>query len=79
MSDPQFPLYRSSANGLNWYRIESKTVFTEVQRVGSRSVIHLVKAETFPEKVRILELIGLEHGCSECSPEEFEKAFAVAA
>ncbi len=76
MHDPQFPLYRCSSNGLNWYCILTASEFMEVQRVGSRYVLHRVKAETYPEKVRILELIGQEHGCAECSSEAFEAAFS---
>lgn len=79
MPDPQFPLYRCSANGLNWYRIDALTEFTEVQRVGSKYVLHRVMAETFPEKVRVLELIGLEHGSVDCGATEFEKALELTA
>lgn len=73
MPEPQFPLYRRSANGLNWYRIESATEFTEVQSVGSRYVAHLIKALTYPEKVRIMELIAIEDGgATTCRGDEFD-------
>ena len=62
MDEPRFPLYRRSSNGLNWYRIESMTEFTEVQRVGSRYVAHHVKALIYPEKVRVMELIAADDG-----------------
>ncbi|MBK9420641.1 MAG: hypothetical protein IPN44_06265 [Flavobacteriales bacterium] len=79
MHDQQFPLYRCSANGLNWYRIASFAEFTEVQRVGNRYILHRIKAETYPEKVRIMELVGLEHGSSECSRMEYENALSKSA
>ena len=44
MDEIRFPLYRRSSNGLNWYRIDSATEFTEVQQVGNRYVSHRVKA-----------------------------------
>lgn len=75
MPEPPFPLYRRSANGLNWYRIGSATEFTEVQRVGSKYVAHTIKAQTYPEKVRIMELIAMaDGGAAECRAEEFDAA-----
>lgn len=62
MDEIRFPLYRCSANGLNWYRVESATEFTEVQKVGSRYVVHRVKAVIYPEKVRVMELIAADDG-----------------
>jgi hypothetical protein len=70
---PTFPLYRRSANGLNWYRIESPTVCTEVQQVGSRYVVHRLEAVIYPEKARILGLIAMEEGhVHACSADEVE-------
>ena len=74
MPEPQFPLYRRSANGLNWYRINSPTELIEVQRVGSKYVFHRLLASAYPEKVRILELIAMADGhVEECPVEEVEK------
>jgi hypothetical protein len=73
MDDPHFPLYRRSANGLNWYRIDSPTEFTEVQHVGRRYVVHRVRALIYPERMRIAELIGMEGGhVLACGVKEFE-------
>ncbi|MCB0791326.1 MAG: hypothetical protein H6595_01425 [Flavobacteriales bacterium] len=52
-----FPQYRRSANGSNFYRIESEDRFTEVQVIGSRVVVHEVFATAYPELVRIRELL----------------------
>lgn len=74
MDDHRFPLYRRSINGLNWYRIESSTAMTEVQRVGGRHVVHRLEATAYPEKVRVMSLIGMHHGdVEECPAEEVER------
>lgn len=77
MDDPDFPLYRRSANGLNWYRIDSPTEFTEVQRVGNRYVVHRVKAVIYPEKVRVMELIAAKDGhVAACEAHDFDNCLA---
>ena len=73
MDETRFPLYRHSANGLNWYRVESATEFTEVQQVGRRYVAHRVKAVIYPEKVRVMELIDAVDGhVVACEASDFE-------
>ena len=78
MDETRFPIYRHSANGLNWYRVESGTEFTEVQKVGSRYVAHRVKAVIYPEKVRVMELIAADDGhVVACEAEAFETHLAL--
>lgn len=73
MNKPPFPLYRRSANGLNWYRIDSAMELTEVQRVGRRFVVHRMVAHAYPEKVRIMALMAMDDGhVVECGAEEVE-------
>lgn len=77
MQKHPFPLYRRSANGLNWYRIESESELTEVQAVGRRHVIHHLKAHAYPERLRIHGLITLEEGhVEECGAAEVEELLA---
>lgn len=77
MPEPQFPLYRRSTNGLNWYRINSPTELLEVQRVGSRYVLHRLSASAYPEQVRIMELISLADGhVEDCPAGEVEELLA---
>ena len=77
MDDPDFPLYRRAVNGLNWYRISSPMLFTEVHRVGSRYVAHQVRALIHPDHVRIADLIAMENGhVVACEALEFEAALA---
>lgn len=74
---PQFPLYRRSTNGLNWYRIDSATGLVEVQRIGSRYVVHRLHASAYPEQVRIMGLITLDEGhVVACPAEEVERLLA---
>lgn len=74
MEDLWFPLYRRSANGLNWYRIGSATELTEVQRVGGRYLLHRLEARAYPEKARIMDLVAMRDGhVEECPGEEVER------
>ncbi len=73
MDNTGFPMYRRSTNGLNWYRIDSWTEMHEVQRVGRRLITHHMRANLYPERVRIMALVQLEHGhVVECAAEEVE-------
>lgn len=77
MDEPRFPLFRRSSNGLNWYRIDSATEFTEVQHVGSRYVAHRIRAVIYPEKVRVMELIeGANGHVVACDAGAFETRLA---
>ncbi len=60
--DHEFPVYRKSANGRHFYRIESTRAFTEVQVVGQRAVIHRVREAAYPEQVRIEEMLNMHEG-----------------
>ena len=79
MEQTGFPLYRCSTNGLNWYRIDSPTVFTEVQRMGSRYVVHRMEAVIYPEKARVLGLIAMDDGHVHACPAQEVEALLRAA
>lgn len=71
----EYPIYRRSPNGLNWYRIEAMDRFTEVQVIGERSVVHKVLATTYFEKLRIQEMMEMNVGVySQCSEDDFLRA-----
>ncbi len=75
MDAPDFPLYRRSINGLNWYCITSPMLFTEVQRVGSRYVVHQVRALIHPDRLRIADLIAMQDDhVVACEAPEFKLA-----
>jgi hypothetical protein len=72
MHKPSFPVYRKLANGRSFFRIDSATRFTEIQRIGRRCVVHEIVAHTYPEKVRIAELLNTgHHGVLASTEEEF--------
>ena len=60
--DPSFPIYRKLRGGAHLYRIESIDRFTELQRVGSKWLRHLVVATQYPERLRIVEMITSGEG-----------------
>ncbi|MBL7951170.1 MAG: hypothetical protein JNM62_05575 [Flavobacteriales bacterium] len=62
MNEAGFPLYRSSANGAHRYRIEGWDLFVELQRIGTRWVVHRVQATAYPEKLRIRDMVDCAHG-----------------
>ncbi len=53
-----FPQYRKLSNGKVFYRINNNESFTEVQLLGSKSLIHEVKAVQYPEKLRIMDMLS---------------------
>lgn len=68
-----FPQYRISKNGQNLYRIESVSSFTELQYIGKRVQVFHVLAESYPEKVRIQDLLTMSNGhCEIMDAEKFE-------
>ncbi|MEX1131994.1 MAG: hypothetical protein WEC15_02110 [Flavobacteriales bacterium] len=60
--DHEFPIFRRTANGQHFYLIEAEDVFTEIQLVGRRAVLHHVKASMYPELVRIQDMIRGDGG-----------------
>ncbi|HMQ75490.1 MAG: hypothetical protein IPM49_15390 [Flavobacteriales bacterium] len=52
-----FPQYRRSAHGTNYYRIEAEDRFEELQLIGSRVLRHRVEARAYPERVRVMEML----------------------
>lgn len=79
MEKMDFPQYRQSSNGLNWYRIESPTAFTEVQLVGSRYVVHHMETRLYPEKARVMALLSMDEGhVHACAAEEVERLLLLA-
>lgn len=52
-----FPVYRKLHGGTSFYRIESARSFTEIQVIGTRRLIHMIKATAYPEMVRIKDML----------------------
>ena len=74
MSDKgrDFPQYRKLFNEKAFYKIIDDRHFEEIQLVGSRKMTYSFTAEKYPEILRIQDMLNLESGYLECSPEEFE-------
>ncbi|MCB9169777.1 MAG: hypothetical protein H6597_07425 [Flavobacteriales bacterium] len=69
-SVPGFPQFRRSANGSNFYRIETMDRFVELQVIGRRVVRHDVHARVFPERQRIQDMLDGADGAFRSIPEE---------
>ncbi|MBK9175559.1 MAG: hypothetical protein IPM46_04315 [Flavobacteriales bacterium] len=52
-----YPAFRRLRGALHYYRIDGPDRFTEVQVVGSKRVVHQVKALIYPELVRIQDML----------------------
>ena len=53
-----FPQYRKHRSGRNFYIITDPSHFTEVQCIGSKKIIHEIKANTYFETLRIQEMLS---------------------
>lgn len=62
MDTAAFPVYLRLTGGHSLYRIESDTAFTEVQVVGTRHIAHRIVARTWPERLRIADMLANRDG-----------------
>lgn len=76
MDDLEFPIYRKSLSGKNWYRINSIDRLVEVQQMGEKYYKHELTATIYPDKLLIQDLIACQN-YEVCSEEEFEKHFCL--
>lgn len=68
-----FPQYRKLSNGRCFYEILDERNFREVQLIGKRVVLHVVKAEHYPEMLRIMDMLSLQEPFLKSDAEEFKK------
>jgi hypothetical protein len=52
-----FPQYRKHTSGKNHYKISNFEHFTEIQRIGTKKLLHKIHAQTHFEKIRIREML----------------------
>jgi hypothetical protein len=57
-----FPQYRKLSNGLRFYKINSTDNFEELQLLGEKVYHFTFKAEQYPEKLRIMDMLNLAEG-----------------
>lgn len=66
-----FPQYRKLSNNKVYYRIDSLNEFTELTLMGKQKLVHSVKAEQYPEKLRILDMLKSEDPFQNSTEDEF--------
>lgn len=62
MSDRKFPIYCESLSGTSLYCIESDTLMTEYQRIGSKFSVHRLEAKILPERLLISDMVANADG-----------------
>ena len=68
-----FPQYRKLSNDRCFYEILDERHFREIQLIGKRAVVHIVKAEQYPEILRIMDMLALQEPYLISDAEEFKK------
>ena len=56
-NNPTFPLFRKYPGDRSWFVIHSATSMTEYQQLGSRVLVHQVKANILPDRLLIQDAI----------------------
>ena len=62
MSTTRFPVHLRLTDGHSVYRIDSDISFVEVQRIGERFLAHRILASTWPERLRIADMLANADG-----------------
>lgn len=60
MIEEGFPAYRRLKGGGHYYRITAADRFEELQRMGTRWILHEVHATIYPERLRVQEMLAFE-------------------
>jgi hypothetical protein len=75
MSETVFPVYRQYRGGASLFRIESPDRFVELKEMGNAWLKFEIFAQTYPEKLFILDLINFGGPqIMDLNKEDFEKA-----
>jgi hypothetical protein len=67
-----FPQYRKHTSGKNHYKISNFEHFTEIQRIGTKKLLHKIHAQTHFEKIRIQEMLKADPPYLPSNQAEFE-------
>jgi hypothetical protein len=68
-----FPQYRKLSNNGCFYEILDERNFREIQLIGTRAILHVVKAKQYPEILRIMDMLSLKEPYLMSNIEEFKK------
>ena len=67
-----FPQYRKLSNLKCFYEILNERHFREVQLIGLRVVLHDIRAEQYPEILRIMDMLAAHEPYELCDKATFE-------
>jgi hypothetical protein len=70
--DIQFPVYRKYKNGKSYFKIISRNEFEEIQIVGEKRIINIIKANQLPEMNHVHDLVYDETIAEEILEKEYE-------
>ena len=75
MPDPFIPRWFATPDGGSIYALDAPDHLLEHQRIGSRHAVHELRATTFPDRLRIADLVeGAASGrLLELSAEEYQR------
>lgn len=68
-----FPQFRKLINEKAYYHILDERNFEEIQIVGKKKLFHEVKADKYPEIIRIKDMLACNFGYILSDAEEFKK------
>lgn len=69
-------MYRKYRNGRNYFKILNSSHFEELQFIGNKATKRLVKAELYPEKLFIRELIfDYQERALEIEEDEYNRVY----
>ena len=69
--EPSFPVYRKLSNFKQYYKINSSGEFEEIQLVKSKKNHFIHRAEKYPEKLKIMDMIALKTPYLESNEDEW--------
>ena len=75
MEHPPFPTYRQLRGGASYYCILAVDHFQELQRIGSRWILHDVQATAYPERLRVHEMLAGTAPFEGLEEAEWERAY----
>jgi hypothetical protein len=71
-----FPQYRKLSNNKSFYRIDSESLFFEIQLIGHKSFLHQTEAKQYPEIIRIQDMLSLSEPFVLSSIDEFHTYYS---
>jgi hypothetical protein len=72
LAEMTFPQFRKYENDHSYFKIESRSIMTEIQQIGSYYTIHSIYARTLPDRNLINDLLLGNEGLCAISEIEFQ-------